>query len=209
MKCGRLSTDRLIGLRVRVEHRRDGHRHLISTGRQHLGRGAGRRGVSRADRRTDTPQIRCRRCHHLRRRNHTIHPAVPSIRQRLASARHRALAVKEQSLGTTLTSQTMSALGRSCVDHKTLEVTAGRRCRGVPVDLSAGALAVLAPRPAAWPALAFFELLLGPPNAALSGHLLLGILDPADELVTRQGSDVLPGSKCRGVGGQRVAQVCG
>jgi hypothetical protein len=31
--------------------------------------------------------------------------------------------------------------------------------------------------------LAFLQLLLGPPNAALSSALLLGILDPADELV--------------------------
>jgi len=73
----------------------------------------------------------------------------------------------------------------------------------------ASALAVLAARPAAGPALAFFQLLLGPANAARSGHLLLGILDPADELVARQGRDVLPGSECRGVGDQRVAQVCG
>jgi hypothetical protein len=49
--------------------------------------------------------------------------------------------------------------------------------------LPAGAVAVLAPRPAAGPALALLQLLLGPPNAALSGGLLLGILDPADELV--------------------------
>ena len=63
------------------------------------------------------------------------------------------------------------------------------------VRLPAGALAVLAPRPAAGPALAFFELLLGPPNAPLSSHLLLGILDPADELIARQGRDVLPGSE--------------
>src|SRR5580693_2905047 len=68
---------------------------------------------------------------------------------------------------------------------------------------------MFAPRPAAGPALAFFELLLGPANAALPGLLLLGILDPADEFVARQGRDVLPGSQCRGVGGQRLAQVCG
>ena len=49
--------------------------------------------------------------------------------------------------------------------------------------LPAGAVAVLAPRPAAGPALAFLQLLLRPPNAALSGGLLLGILGPADELV--------------------------
>ena len=49
--------------------------------------------------------------------------------------------------------------------------------------LPAGAVAVLTPWPAAGPALAFLQLLLCPPNAALSGGLLLGILDPADELV--------------------------
>ena len=75
--------------------------------------------------------------------------------------------------------------------------------------LPAGAVAVLAPRPAAGPALAILQLLLGPANAAVSGRLLLGILDPADELVARQGCDVLPNIECRGVGGQRLAQVCG
>jgi hypothetical protein len=75
--------------------------------------------------------------------------------------------------------------------------------------LPAGAFAVLAPRPAAGPALAFLELLLGPANPALSGHLLLGIFDPANELVAGQGRDVLPRVECRGVGDQRLAQVCG
>ena len=49
--------------------------------------------------------------------------------------------------------------------------------------LPAGALAVLATRPAAGPALTFNQLLLRPPNATLSRGPLLGILDPADELV--------------------------
>src|SRR5258708_29385585 len=66
------------------------------------------------------------------------------------------------------------------------EVTRRRR------SLSAGALAVPAPWPAAGSTLAFLELLLGPANAAFSGHLLLGILDPADELVSGQRRDVLP-----------------
>jgi len=51
--------------------------------------------------------------------------------------------------------------------------------------LPAGAVAVLAPRPAAGPALAILQLLLGPANATFSGRLLPGILDPADELVAR------------------------
>jgi hypothetical protein len=75
--------------------------------------------------------------------------------------------------------------------------------------LSAGAVAVLAPRPAAGPALAIFQFLLGPANATFSGLLLLGILDLADELVARQGCDVLPNIECRGVGDQGLAQVCG
>jgi hypothetical protein len=58
--------------------------------------------------------------------------------------------------------------------------------------LSTGALAVLAPWPAAGPTLAFFELLVGPADATFSGLLLLGILDPADELVAGQGRDVFP-----------------
>src|SRR6266550_3048042 len=73
--------------------------------------------------------------------------------------------------------------------------------------LSAGALAVPAPWPAAGPTLAFLQLLPGPANAAFSGHLLLGILDPADELVAGQRRDVLPGVECRGVGDQRLAQI--
>jgi hypothetical protein len=65
-----------------------------------------------------------------------------------------------------------------------------------------------APRPAAGPALAFLQLFLGPANAAFSGRLLLGILDPADELVAGQRRDVLPGIERGGVGDQRVTQVC-
>jgi hypothetical protein len=74
--------------------------------------------------------------------------------------------------------------------------------------LPACAVAVLAPRPAAGPTLAFLQLFLSPPNAALSGRLLLGVLDPADKLIACQGRDVLPGSECRGVGDQRLTQVC-
>src|SRR5205823_2810765 len=66
--------------------------------------------------------------------------------------------------------------------------------------LLACAVAVLAPRPAAGSALAFFQLLLGPPNAARPGGLLLGILDPADELVAGQWRDVVPGIEGRRVG---------
>jgi hypothetical protein len=77
------------------------------------------------------------------------------------------------------------------------------------VRLFAGALAVLASRPAAGSALTFFQFLLGAADSSLTGRLLLGILDPADEFVARQGCDVLPRGQCRGVGDQRRAEVCG
>ena len=98
-----------------------------------------------------------------------------------------------------------TSCSRSCVAarHATSASSLMRR------PLPAGALAVLAPRPAAGPALAFLQLLLGPANAAFTRHLLLGILDPADELVAGQGRDVLPGIECRGAGDQRLAQVRG
>src|ERR1700736_4544222 len=73
--------------------------------------------------------------------------------------------------------------------------------------LPTGAVAVLAPRPAAGPALALLQLLPGPPNAALPSGVLLGMLDPADELVAGQGRDVLPGIECRGIGDQRLEQI--
>ena len=78
---------------------------------------------------------------------------------------------------------------------------------GAPRLLSASALAVFAPRPAAGPTLAFLELFLGSANSALSGHLLLGTLDPADELIAGQRRDVRPRIECRGVGDQRLAEV--
>ena len=73
--------------------------------------------------------------------------------------------------------------------------------------LSAGPLAMRAPWPAAGPTLAFLELLLGPSDAALSRHLLLGILDPAYELVAGQRRDVLPGIERRRIRDQRHAEV--
>jgi len=75
--------------------------------------------------------------------------------------------------------------------------------------LSARALAVRAPGPAAGPALAFFQFLLSPANAACSGLFLLGILDPTDELVASQRCDVPPSIEGRQVGDQRLSHVCG
>jgi len=69
------------------------------------------------------------------------------------------------------------------------------------------AFAVLAPGPAAGPALAFYQLLLGPADAARSRRPLFRILDPTDELIACQGGDVLPGRERRGARGQRVTQI--
>jgi tetratricopeptide (TPR) repeat protein len=66
---------------------------------------------------------------------------------------------------------------------------------------------VCAPGPAAGPSHAILQLFLGPANSALARLLLLGILDPANELVAGQGRDVLPGDECRLVADQRRAQV--
>ena len=63
--------------------------------------------------------------------------------------------------------------------------------------------------PAARATLTFLQFLLGSANATVSGDLLLGVLDPADELVAGQGRDVVPGVTCRGVGDERLAQVAG
>ena len=76
-------------------------------------------------------------------------------------------------------------------------------------SLSAGALAVAAPWPAAGTTLALLQLLSRPADSAFPGRLLLGIFDPADELVTGQRCDVHPGPESYRVGDQRLAQVCG
>jgi len=38
-------------------------------------------------------------------------------------------------------------------------------------------------RPATGSALTFFQFFLGPANPPLAGHVLLGIIDPTDELI--------------------------
>ena len=99
----------------------------------------------------------------------------------------------------------------------------GRPCRPQPTKLTvpsaacsasdqrrlllARALSVFAAWPAARPTLAVLELLLGPSDAARPGRLLLGVLDPADELVASQRRDVRPGIECRCIGDQRLTQV--
>jgi len=68
--------------------------------------------------------------------------------------------------------------------------------------LPADTLAVLAPRPTARPTLPFLQLLLRPADPALSGGVLLGIFNPADELVAREWGDVIPEIKHRRIGDQ-------
>ena len=85
--------------------------------------------------------------------------------------------------------------------HSTADAT-GRLLSAVP-------LAVAAPWPAAGPTLAFIQFFHGPANAPFSCHVLLCILDPADELVAGQRCDVLPGVQRRGIGDQRFTQVTG
>ena len=57
--------------------------------------------------------------------------------------------------------------------------------------------------------MAILELLLGPANAALSGHALLGILDPADELVASHRRNVVPSIERGRIGDQRLAEIFG
>jgi len=59
---------------------------------------------------------------------------------------------------------------------------------------------MLAPWPAARPTLAFLKFLPGPADPAFPSPLLLGIFDPADELVAAQRRYVLSGIEYRGVG---------
>jgi len=73
--------------------------------------------------------------------------------------------------------------------------------------LFAVAFAVVAPRPAAGPTHPLFQLFLGPADAPFPCLVLLGVLDPADELVARQTRDVVPGlERCR-IRLQRRAQI--
>ncbi len=71
----------------------------------------------------------------------------------------------------------------------------------------ARAFAVLATRPAAGSTHTLFQLFLGAADATLARLLLLGVFDPADELVAGQGSDVLPRRQRRVVVEQRRSQV--
>jgi hypothetical protein len=73
--------------------------------------------------------------------------------------------------------------------------------------LAAGTLPMLTAGPTTGSAHAVLELFLSSADTSFSGFLLLGIIDPADELVAGQRCDVLPGVECGGIGGKRLAQV--
>ena len=79
--------------------------------------------------------------------------------------------------------------------------------RALPADRLAGSLAVRAPGPTARPTLAFLQLFLGAANATFPSLLLLGVLNPADELVAGQRRDVHPRLERGGVGDQHDPQI--
>src|SRR5579863_10461421 len=72
---------------------------------------------------------------------------------------------------------------------------------------ASGALAVCATGPTTGSPHAVFQLLLSSPDAALTGLLLLGLLDPADELVAGERRDVVPRRERRRVLDEGQAQV--
>jgi len=55
--------------------------------------------------------------------------------------------------------------------------------------------------------LALLEFFLGTANTSFSGHVLLGIFDPADEFVPGQRRDVVPGMERRRVGHEGLTQI--
>jgi hypothetical protein len=66
---------------------------------------------------------------------------------------------------------------------------------------------MLTPRPAAGPSHALLQLLLRPANTTLSGDLLFGLLDPANELIPGQRRDIRPGTEGHGVVDQGLTEV--
>jgi hypothetical protein len=59
-----------------------------------------------------------------------------------------------------------------------------------------------APRPAAWTALAFLELLTRAPNATFARRLLFRILNPTNEFIASKRRDVVPRRERGWVGDQ-------
>ena len=72
--------------------------------------------------------------------------------------------------------------------------------------------AALFPVATTWPAarstLAFSEFGMGPLDSTLSRFVELGILNPADPLISCEWCDVIPGGKGRVVVGQRLSEIC-
>ena len=63
------------------------------------------------------------------------------------------------------------------------------------------------PGPAAGSSHALLQFLLPSANTTFPGDLLLGILDPADELIASHGREIRPGGECHGIADQALAQV--
>ena len=61
--------------------------------------------------------------------------------------------------------------------------------------------------PATGPPHALLELFLGPADSTVPGCLLLGILDPADELVASERGDIPPCRKRQGALDQRPTKI--
>jgi hypothetical protein len=61
--------------------------------------------------------------------------------------------------------------------------------------------------PATGPALTLFQFLLGSTNPPLARYVLFGIINPADELIASERSDVIPRIECWSVGHERTAQI--
>ena len=61
--------------------------------------------------------------------------------------------------------------------------------------------------PATGPPHALLELFLGPADSTVPGYLLLGILDPADELVASERGDIPPCRKRQGALDQRPTKI--
>lgn len=71
----------------------------------------------------------------------------------------------------------------------------------------AGALAVLAPRPAAWAALPLFELFPSSANTPCSGFGFLGVRDPTNKLVATKRSKTFPQLEGASIGAKGGTEI--
>ncbi len=101
------------------------------------------------------------------------------------------------------------------LDRERLEGTTRRARVSQPVRVvrnfrpPAVAFPMATPGPAAGPTPTLFQLFSCPSDTTRSRHVLLGVLDPADELVSGKRSDVLPGVERSRACDERLAKVCG